>query len=400
VDNGTLALANNNALGTNLNVILTSAAGGPGLSGTRLTLSGGVSFGAPRTLSMPSGGAGTIRSAFFGTGAGLTNSWAGPVTLFGDGDPGNWLAFGADNNSTFLISGNVTADSSFSGRLFLRGNGSGGGSTGTGIIAGTVALNATTGQVQVEDGSTWILASAGHTWTTTFFANSSRLILGANNAIPGTSTITINSGANNRIDLNGFNQTLSGLEMGPGLHITNSSASADATLTYAAAGLTTYGGTISDGARKLNLSISTGSLGLTNPASLNLTKSTLSIASGAVLELNFVGTNTVNAFVTNGVSAPAGLYNVLNAAPYLGGVGNVLVQPGPSGPATLTNSVSGNTLSLSWPAGEGWRLQAQTNSLTTGISNNWTYVTDGSVSSTNITVNPANPTVFYRLTYP
>lgn len=400
ITEGTLALANNSALGTNLNVVMTSIAGGPGLSGTRLTLSGGVSFGATRTLAMPSGGAGAIRSAFFGTGAGLTNSWAGPVTLFGDSDPGNFLAFGADNNSTFMVSGNVTADSSFAGRFFLRGNGSGGGSTGLGIIGGIITLNATTGAVQVEDGATWILATAGHTWTTTFFANSSRLILGANNAIPVTSTITINSGANNRIDLNGFAQTVTGLEMGPGLNITNSSSSADSTLTYVAAGLTTYGGTISDGTRKLNLVISTGNLGLTNPASLNLTKSTVSIASGASLELNFIGTNTVNALVTNGVSVPAGTYNVLNAAPYIGGVGNVRVVPGPSGPATLTNSVSGTTLSLSWPAGQGWRLQAQTNSLSTGISGNWAYVTDGSVNSTNITVNPANPTVFYRLTYP
>ena len=84
--------------------------------------------------------------------------------------------------------------------------------------------------------------------------------------------------------------------------------------------------------------------------------------------------------------------------------GNTVVltvtSAGPSGPATLTNSVSGGVLSLSWPAGQGWRLQQQTNALSKGISTNWVYVTDGSVSSTNITVNPAQPTVFYRLTYP
>jgi F0F1-type ATP synthase alpha subunit len=45
-------------------------------------------------------------------------------------------------------------------------------------------------------------------------------------------------------------------------------------------------------------------------------------------------------------------------------------------------------------------LQQQTNSLSTGISTNWVYVTDGSVSSTNILVNPTRPAVFYRLTYP
>ena len=77
-----------------------------------------------------------------------------------------------------------------------------------------------------------------------------------------------------------------------------------------------------------------------------------------------------------------------------------VASAGPSGPASLTNSVSGNTLSLSWPAGQGWRLQMQTNSLSTGLSSNWVYITDGSVSSTNITVDVTKPTVFYRLTYP
>lgn len=69
-------------------------------------------------------------------------------------------------------------------------------------------------------------------------------------------------------------------------------------------------------------------------------------------------------------------------------------------PATLTNSLSGSVLSLSWPAGAGWRLQAQTNALSTGISGSWSDVTDSSVSSTNITVDSTQPTVFYRLIYP
>ena len=83
--------------------------------------------------------------------------------------------------------------------------------------------------------------------------------------------------------------------------------------------------------------------------------------------------------------------------------GNTVVltvsSAGPSGPARLTNSFSGTTLSLSWPA-EGWRLQAQTNSRATGLRTNWAYVTDGSTSSTNITVDRTQPTVFYRLVYP
>jgi autotransporter-associated beta strand protein len=77
-----------------------------------------------------------------------------------------------------------------------------------------------------------------------------------------------------------------------------------------------------------------------------------------------------------------------------------IVATGPSGPARLTNSVSGNTLSLSWPAGEGWTLQWQTNSLTTGLGTNWVDVPGStSISSTNITINPVQPTAFYRLKY-
>ncbi|MEI6078003.1 MAG: hypothetical protein WCS94_20660, partial [Verrucomicrobiota bacterium] len=73
---------------------------------------------------------------------------------------------------------------------------------------------------------------------------------------------------------------------------------------------------------------------------------------------------------------------------------------GPSGPATLTNSYSSGALSLSWPAGQGWRLQQQTNGLAVGLFTNWTYVTDGTISSTNITIDATMPTVFYRLMWP
>jgi hypothetical protein len=73
---------------------------------------------------------------------------------------------------------------------------------------------------------------------------------------------------------------------------------------------------------------------------------------------------------------------------------------GPSLPATLTNSVSGGVLSLSWPAGQGWRLEQQTNALTVGLGTNWVEAAGSSVSSTNITINTTLPTVFYRLVYP
>jgi autotransporter-associated beta strand protein len=128
--------------------------------------------------------------------------------------------------------------------------------------------------------------------------------------------------------------------------------------------------------------------------------STVSVATGAVLQLDFTTTNVVAGFLTNGVSLPAGVYNAANVAPFIAGLGSLQVaSAGPSVPATLTNSFSGTTLSLSWPA-EGWKLQQQTNALSKGLFTNWVDITDGSASSTNITVDRTQPTVFYRLVYP
>ena len=71
-------------------------------------------------------------------------------------------------------------------------------------------------------------------------------------------------------------------------------------------------------------------------------------------------------------------------------------------PTNITSSVSGNTLSLSWPATHaGWILQTQTNSLSVGLNTTWTDVPgSASVTSMNIPIIPANPTVFFRLRNP
>jgi autotransporter-associated beta strand protein len=73
----------------------------------------------------------------------------------------------------------------------------------------------------------------------------------------------------------------------------------------------------------------------------------------------------------------------------------------PPTPVPLTNSIVGGTnLILSWPAGQGWRLEYQTNALNQGLGTNWLPATDSSVSSTNILIDRSRPAVFYRLVYP
>lgn len=114
---------------------------------------------------------------------------------------------------------------------------------------------------------------------------------------------------------------------------------------------------------------------------------------GTPTTTNYTDTTTVNGTT---------YYYVVSAVNVTGESGNSTeasatpASVGPNGPGFITNSISGSTLTLSWPGGQGWRLQTRTNL----VLGNWQYVTDGGVSSTNISVDATKPTVFYRLTFP
>ena len=71
-------------------------------------------------------------------------------------------------------------------------------------------------------------------------------------------------------------------------------------------------------------------------------------------------------------------------------------------PVTLTNLFSNGNLNLSWPSDHtGWRLEAQTNSLTSGLGTNWvTWPNSATTNSIAIPVDAQNPSVFFRLAYP
>jgi autotransporter-associated beta strand protein/T5SS/PEP-CTERM-associated repeat protein len=82
-----------------------------------------------------------------------------------------------------------------------------------------------------------------------------------------------------------------------------------------------------------------------------------------------------------------------------------VLTAGPSIPTTPTNitvTVSGGNIQVSWPTNyTGWRLEAQTNALSVGLSNNWgTWPGSTSVNVINMPIDPAAPTVFFRLVYP
>ena len=211
---------------------------------------------------------------------------------------------------------------------------------------------------------------------------------------------------------------------GSGAVIINSGAKLGGTGIIAGAVTNNAGGTLSPGAAGIgtltlnsDLILSAGSTNTFEVDGTGATNDTVVLSLGAatyggVLKIvptgSFVNGQTFTLFSGTGATN-ASQFSSLVVNPtvsgtsftFTNGVLTATVVPvGPTGPGTITNSFSGGVLSLSWPAGQGWRLQAQTNSLSTGLKTNWVYVTGGSVSGTNIPVNSANPTVFYRLTYP
>ena len=78
-----------------------------------------------------------------------------------------------------------------------------------------------------------------------------------------------------------------------------------------------------------------------------------------------------------------------------------VVSPIPTAPTNITYQASGGQITLSWPASYlGWTLQAQTNQLNVGLGTNWVSLPGtAAVTATNMPIDPANPTVFYRLFY-
>lgn len=70
-------------------------------------------------------------------------------------------------------------------------------------------------------------------------------------------------------------------------------------------------------------------------------------------------------------------------------------------PTNMLAALSGNILTLSWPADHlGWSLQVQTNISNAGVGTNWITVPGSDlITQTNIAINPSNGAVFYRLSY-
>lgn len=114
--------------------------------------------------------------------------------------------------------------------------------------------------------------------------------------------------------------------------------------------------------------VSSGTLRLAQ-ANTGNDKSVLTLATGATLELDFTGNDTVAALVLGGVPQPDGLYNTANTGGAITGSGGILVvTPIPSSNASLASlSVGGTSLS---PA-----FNPLTGNYTTNVSNSISSIT-------------------------
>jgi autotransporter-associated beta strand protein len=211
--------------------------------------------------------------------------------------------------------------------------------------------------------------------------------LGGSDLNLGSGAVTLTS--NRTVTLNGGTVTVGGPigDGGSNYALTKAGYS-----TLRLSGANTYKG---------NTTVSAGTLVLTNNARFATNSTvTIEVTAGALLQLDFTATNTVAGLVLDGTPQPAGVYGTSNSTPGFAGTGSLRVAGSSPAPAAtnITYTVNGGQLVLNWPTGQGWQLQAQTNSRSVGLSTNWFNVSGATPPYTNTF--PSEPVLFYRLAYP
>ena len=117
---------------------------------------------------------------------------------------------------------------------------------------------------------------------------------------------------------------------------------------------------------------------------------------------NVPNETNVSLTISSAVVADSGAYSVMASNIAGSAVSSVATLTVTSLVATnATNilaTVSGGSLNLAWPSDHtGWSLQAQTNNLNTGLGTNWVTLGYESTNAVSLPIDPANPSVFFRL---
>ena len=296
-----------------------------------------------------------------------------------------------DANNNFDGAVRVDTSATLSGPVTLSGNARFANYAASGVtitISGQISGNYSLDFYGMNNGAnsrTFLLSNPGNNFTgnANIFCNdystartgaSTTLQLGASGVIPsgnGFGNVVFNGADANHLtilELNGFNQTLNGVSNvnAAGAIIRNTGTGAS-TLTIGAGNTnSTFSGVITDGGagsgKTLGITkIGTGKTSLTglNSYNGNTTVSagtlaigqatlpfgaTVSVAGGAVLELDYPGVNLVSTLVLNGVTQAPGTYNSGNAGGLITGVGSILVGSRTTWSGAFSSEWSINTL--------------------------------------------------------
>ena len=313
-----------------------------------------------------------------------TTSSTGTGQLFASGGSrtiGNTIQYpSGTNNLTLMIGG--TNDLTFSGQFLLNGNDN----------VTTAAITMRTIQVTNMAATTFsgVISDGGLTYGLVKTGPGSLYLNGANTYTgPTTNSAGLLAGAGS---LAGSVIVQSGAAIGGG------SAAAIGTLTING-GLTLNG----NGFFRVNRSGLTSDKVSVSGALANAGTGTITVTNlGAALAVGDKFTLFSKPVANGDALTVTGGGAAVNWANNLASDGSITVASVTSTtPPVLTNSVSGGVLYFAWPADHlGWTLQAQTNSVGTGLGTNWVTIPGtASVTSTNYPVNPANGSVFYRLIY-
>jgi autotransporter-associated beta strand protein len=315
----------------------------------------------------------------------------------------NWINYNDITINASTGSGSTIAGGSFMMRFDTSGNVSG---TRIWTVArGTAAADLTVSSALANGGGSPGVASvqktgpgimlllATNTYTGTTLINDGTLLV---NGSLGTNTVSVASGAS----LGGTGSVGGGVTVQPG-----------GTLTPGASGI----GTLTLGktpalAGEVRLEIRKGAV----PNADKLAISGQPLIYAGTLTVTHIGTNALAAgdtFTLFSATSFSGSFTATNLPALPAGLGWIftptngvlsVIQVTSPLPTNLVVTVAGGNLTLTWPADHlGWRLETQTNSLSTGLSPNW-FTVPGSTNTTTVSLpfNAANPAVFYRLAYP
>jgi len=335
-------------------------------------------------------GAGALQKAGAGTMTLLANNAYTGNTTISEGT----LQVGG-GGTTGSVNGNITNNAALvfhrAGTLSQDGN-----------IAGTGSVTKT--------GSGSVTLSAINSYTGATAVNQGILSLAAGGSIATSSPISVSAGATLDVTAKGTwvvgaTQTLQG--------------------SGTIAGATTISGTVSPGGSPGTLSF-IGNTTLAGAAVMEISKSgstltndqlnaTSTLAYGGALVITNLGPDalaTGDSFKLFNATGYSGNFTSTNLPALEAGLmwswspgdGTLSVIPAiNTTPTNLTATVTGNQLTLNWPSDHtGWTLQAQTNSLGAGLNPDGWFSVEGSTTtnSMTITLDPAQPTVFYRMVYP